>query len=254
MKSKRFLGSPEGWILVVGAAGFAYFCVMGPAAKGLALVAAPAFALLTVAPGLRAEARLFALLVASTIIATTWVPAVWPLPQLTVGGPLVLAAMRWPRRPVPPPWLARGRLDPLPIALLGALAAVALGAWTFATSPDLSRAAAMLPPWPGPALAAAAIGFSIVNAVLEEVIFRGVLQDLLRSWLGAEVWPVLLQGAAFGVLHWHGIPSGPLGALMAGSWGVMLGWARRRSHGLRTPILAHVVADAVIFTILAAAR
>ena len=254
LKFKGLIRSADGWILVLGAAGFAYACVMSPAKGPLAATMAGALTLASLVPRLRAEARLLALLTASTIVAVTWLPPIWPLVQLTVGGPAVVAALRLPALRLRTRWLDRGHFDPIPVVSLGLLAAIALLAWTWGASPDLSPAIAMLPPWPAPALVVAALGFSIVNAILEEVTFRGALQGLLRSWLGPGVAPVLLQGVAFGVLHWHGIPSGPLGALMAGSWGVMLGWARRRSQGLLTPIIAHVVADAVIFTILATAR
>ncbi|MCA9710141.1 MAG: CPBP family intramembrane metalloprotease [Myxococcales bacterium] len=238
---------------VVGLAalvGFAWLSVMGPAAGWPGAGLAVGLGVAAMAPGLRVEARLLALVVASTAVATMVVPPVWPLVQLTMVAPAVAAALWIPSLPPPTRCLVRGQLDPWPVVALGLLAAVALVAWALGTSPDLRQATAMVPAWPWPVLVAAGLGFSVVNALLEEVVFRGLLQGLARSWLGPGLAPLLLQGAAFGVLHWHGVPSGPLGALMAGSWGVMLGWARRRSQGLLTPVVAHVVADAVIFTLL----
>lgn len=242
------------WAYVLGLAavgGFTAGCVMGPAMGAWGAGLAGALVLGAAGPWVRAEARLLALLAASTIVAMTVVPPVWPLVQLAVGAPAVVAAWRVPSLRLPTPWLARGRFDPWPVVALGLVAALALVGWAWGTSPDLRGAMAMVPAWPLPLLIAAALGFSIVNAILEEVVFRGLLQGLLRTWLGPGVAPLLLQGAAFGVLHWHGVPSGWLGALMAGSWGVMLGWARRRSGGLLTPVVAHVAADVVIFTLLA---
>ncbi len=224
---------------------------MGPRAGLPGVVAAIAASVVALVPRIRVEARLLGLLVASTAVAMMVMPPVWPLVQLTIGAPVVAATLLLPALRLPTPWLVRGRFDPWPVLALALLAALALVAWAWGTNPDLRSAAAMLPAWPWPLLVVAALGFSIVNAILEEVVFRGLLQGLLRSWLGPGLAPVLLQGAAFGVLHWHGVPSGPLGALMAGSWGVMLGWARRRSDGLLTPVIAHVGADVVIFALLA---
>lgn len=238
-------------ITLVALAGFAWFCIDGSHAGPPGLVLALGLGLVAATPWPRAEARLLALLAGSTGVATMLMPPIWPLTQLVVGGPVVVVALWVPTLRLRRPWLLLGRLDPWPVVALGVLAAVALVAWVVGMSPDLSQAFAMFPGWPWPVLVVAAVGFSLVNAILEEVAFRGVLQQTLRSWLGPGVWPVLLQGAAFGVLHWHGVPHGPLGALMAGSWGVMLGWARQRSGGLLTPVLAHVVADAVIFAVLA---
>ncbi|MCB9754201.1 MAG: CPBP family intramembrane metalloprotease [Myxococcales bacterium] len=109
----------------------------------------------------------------------------------------------------------------------------------------------MLPAWSPTLLILAALGFAIVNAALEELLFRGLVQGALERLLGPGWAALLLQAALFGVAHWGGFPSGPLGVLMAGSWALLLGWARRRGGGLLTPTLAHVVADLVIFASLA---
>jgi membrane protease YdiL (CAAX protease family) len=49
----------------------------------------------------------------------------------------------------------------------------------------------------------------------------------------------------------RGYPSGALGALLAGIYGVCLGWLRVFSGGLGLPVLAHIAADATIFTMVA---
>ena len=74
-------------------------------------------------------------------------------------------------------------------------------------------------------------------------------ESRLRSWL-----PVVLQAVLFGLLHYRGVPSGPVGVVMAGGWGFLLGWLRRHTGGLVTPLAAHVAADVVIFGILLASR
>lgn len=89
-------------------------------------------------------------------------------------------------------------------------------------------------------------GFSLVNAAVEEAIFRGVLQTALERVNGPLV-AIVLQAVAFGVLHVLGVPTGIVGAIMAGAWGLLLGVMRWRTKGLLAPYVAHVAADATIF-------
>jgi uncharacterized protein len=44
---------------------------------------------------------------------------------------------------------------------------------------------------------------------------------------------------------------GLLGAVLAGIYGISLGWLRAFSGGIGLPLLAHIAADATIFTIIA---
>ena len=92
-------------------------------------------------------------------------------------------------------------------------------------------------------------GFSLVNAAVEEAIFRGVLQTALERVSGPVV-AVVVQAVAFGLLHIVGVPTGIIGALMAGTWGLLLGVMRWRTRGVLAPYLAHVAADATIFCML----
>lgn len=91
--------------------------------------------------------------------------------------------------------------------------------------------------------------FSILNALLEELIFRGVLFDAVESQWG--VWVAVAATAGlFGYGHMRGYPPGPLGALLAGIYGLCLGWLRVFSGGLGLPVIAHIAADATIFAIV----
>lgn len=94
-----------------------------------------------------------------------------------------------------------------------------------------------------------AILFSLLNAVCEELIFRGILFDALAShwspWTAA-VFTALL----FGYGHLQGYPPGPRGAMLAGLFGLALGCLRILTGGLALPILAHIAADATIITLL----
>ncbi|RJQ73862.1 CPBP family intramembrane metalloprotease [Pseudonocardiaceae bacterium YIM PH 21723] len=91
----------------------------------------------------------------------------------------------------------------------------------------------------------AIVAFALVNAVLEEALYRGVLQSELTVTLGV-VPAVLIQAVGHGLAHAHGYPSGWAGAVMAGSWAVVLGVLRHRTKGILAPYLAHVCADAAI--------
>ncbi len=95
----------------------------------------------------------------------------------------------------------------------------------------------------------AGAGFALINAAVEEALFRGVLQTSLEQLIG-PVGAVLIQAVAFGLLHVVGIPTGLVGALMAGSWGVLLGVLRHRTQGILASYVAHVAADLTIVAML----
>jgi membrane protease YdiL (CAAX protease family) len=103
-----------------------------------------------------------------------------------------------------------------------------------------------IPAW---LLALGGVIFATVNAAVEEMLFRGAILHHLGHALGA--WPaVALQAVAFGVLHLHGYPYGPVGVALATVYGLLLGAVRLRSNGLLAPWVAHVVADGVIFVFI----
>jgi membrane protease YdiL (CAAX protease family) len=95
--------------------------------------------------------------------------------------------------------------------------------------------------------------FSALNALLEEVIFRGILLDALTGAVGMW-WAVAVQAVVFGAGHATGYPPGALGMALAASYGLLLGWLRQWSGGLAAPWLAHVFADATIFWIVVTAQ
>lgn len=186
------------------------------------------------------------------LVLTSWfpLPGIWPLFQVAILAlPTAAAALDEDGRRTLAQWWSRGQLRWLPVAALAGVAAASLWLWWSLLHPDLSAQVELVPAWPWPWLVLAALVFSTINALLEELLFRGLLQGALcvltRPW-GA----IVLQGALFGLVHWHGFPQGPLGALMAGTWAVGLGWMRHVCGGLITPWVAHIVADAVIFGIV----
>lgn len=96
----------------------------------------------------------------------------------------------------------------------------------------------------------AGVVVSVLNGLFEEVVFRGVFFDAIEA--PCDVWSaVAITAAIFGYGHMHGYPSGPLGALLAGLYGLALGWLRVVTGGIGLPVIAHIAADATIFTIAA---
>jgi uncharacterized protein len=150
-------------------------------------------------------------------------------------------------RPVAP-WLRWGPLTPGAVALfIAVVVASVLGLylWTLLEDPNLSEFLGQVrnaSPW---VAFAAILGFAVVNAAWEELLFRGVLQtELINTW---GIRPaVVIESVAFGIAHANGIPSGPLGIGMALVWGGLLGVIRVRTGGIGYPFLAHVAADATI--------
>jgi membrane protease YdiL (CAAX protease family) len=115
--------------------------------------------------------------------------------------------------------------------------------------PDVSHLAAHLPQTLLGSVLLAGAGFSLLNALMEELIFRGVLWDGIEAQRG---WPTALvvSSIAFCLGHANGYPPGALGLVLTSLYGLMLGLLRRKSDGLALPYLAHVGADAAIFVLL----
>lgn len=177
----------------------------------------------------------------------------WPLPAAIAVAVAGAAASRSPRAALWRSWLRRGRNTPETLWLLLAtivITAIALTVWQQVFNgqlPDVYRNAALgRPVW---MIAVAATGFAVLNAGVEEAIFRGVLQTSLQQFVG-PITAIAVQAAAFGLLHVAGIPSGAVGALMAGAWGALLGVLRYRTRGILAPYVAHIAADVTIAVML----
>jgi len=214
-----------------------------------------ALTLLCAVTGHRATARL-GLGLSATVAAGVllpWQVGWWPLPGLVGVGVYLLAhavAGNDPGRHHP--ILRFGRLAAAEAGMvlglvLGSAAALLIFSWS--APPRLGTGAGFLEnlaPW---TLVSAGVGFSAVNAFVEEVLFRGAVQQHLAGALGR--WPaVLTQALAFGMLHLNGYPYGPVGVTLASVYGLLLGALRLRSGGLLAPWIAHACTDAVIFILI----
>jgi len=130
-----------------------------------------------------------------------------------------------------------------------ALTSAALVAFTAIAKPDLGSYHAALPFDRFGGVITGGVIFTVVNATLEELVFRGVLFDAIRSqW---NVWVTLIATSVlFGLGHLHGYPPGLSGACLAVVFGFAVGVLRVWTDGLALPIVAHMGADATIYWIL----
>lgn len=195
-------------------------------------------------------ARSVALLVAvfgAAILATPWVG--WPLNFVLGTGTVIAIVRRQPELAPSSTWRARGRLSWRWLGAFVVATTIGLWGWRLVLDPDLSAARALLPDVALPLLLLGALAFATLNATFEELLFRGWLLDRLHA-LASPTAAVLLQGLAFGAIHWKGVPSGPAGFVLAGLWGTALGALRIHTRGLLTPWLAHVAADLIIVSLL----
>lgn len=180
----------------------------------------------------------------------------WPLgimvPLLAYG--LIVIAMPGLRESIG--WLKKGRMNTKVIKLVLAtsiISAIALLGWVILTKPDIAHQVAMIPDIPLWFYPIAGLGFAIFNATMEETVFRGIVMDATDSALGYNFISVVVQAVPFAAFHYLvGFPKGLLGFSMVFVYGVMLGAFKRISKGMLAPLMAHVAADAAIFSILMA--
>lgn len=177
----------------------------------------------------------------------------WPLPGVVAVLAAWWLASRSARAALWRSWFRCGRVTrelPWLMVVTIAVTAAALVAWQRLFDgqlpPEYVEAAAGRPLW---LLVLGGAAFSLVNAAVEEAIFRGVLQTALERVSGPAI-AVVVQAVAFGLLHIVGVPTGVIGAIMAGTWGLLLGVMRWRTRGVLAPYLAHIAADATIFCML----
>jgi membrane protease YdiL (CAAX protease family) len=152
-----------------------------------------------------------------------------------------------PAQPIP----FLGLRKPIPWTVFGPALLVVFGVALplflyFTVHPDFTmggRIAHFLP-WIFPVAA--------LNAANEEFQFRNVLLAHLRSVV-TPTEAVLLTAVLFGLAHYYGQPSGPIGVVMAGFAGWI--WARSmiETRGFAWAFFIHMVQDIVIFSFLAVA-
>ena len=200
----------------------------------------------------RRPAALTALLSALAIAGLS-IPALavlTPTPLLLALAVTALAAAA--SGPETFPWLRRGEWNAavsLRVVAIVVVSGAALLLWHRLARPNVSDILARLPPVSGWWLAALVVGWACLNAVAEELVFRGAFQHALDAAFGVRI-AILVQAAAFGLVHFRGFPRGWSGVLLAAIYGLMIGELRQRSRGLLAPWAAHVFADLTIMGIV----
>lgn len=181
--------------------------------------------------------------------------ALWPLPLLLILASYgtVLACVPRARRTVR--FWHRGRLDRATLAWMVAFTAVAAAAlvlWRYTANADLTSYRRFVPSGiPAWAIFAGIVPFAVLNAFFEELIWRGVFWQACEAAFGLA-GALALSTLSFGLAHFRGFPSGVLGVALASIYGLMMGVVRVRTKGLFWPWFAHVFADVVIFSMVAA--
>ena len=90
------------------------------------------------------------------------------------------------------------------------------------------------------------LGIFLVTAVPEELLFRGILQNLLHRWSGRPVFSLATAAVVFGAAHLNvGAHAEWRLALLAAFAGVLYGWLYRAGGSLMAPALAHTAIDSI---------
>ena len=122
--------------------------------------------------------------------------------------------------------------------------------WYLLFDPDIEVFTQYFPDVEISKLLVGGVVFAVVNSIVEEVVYRGILWGGLEELFDNAYAVITIQAVIFGAIHYWGIPNGIMGAVMATVYGLFLGIIRSRAGGLLMPILVHTFADMTIFLIL----
>lgn len=95
------------------------------------------------------------------------------------------------------------------------------------------------------------LSMSVGGAVTEELTFRGCLQPLLSRAVGSAPVGLFFAAALFAAYHLPNMEPIWLKLAQTFAFGLGLGWLRDR-HGLRAPILAHILGNVAVGLMAAA--
>jgi membrane protease YdiL (CAAX protease family) len=131
-----------------------------------------------------------------------------------------------------------------PILLLVAVSEVVVHV-TVTRGPSLGLVAERVLP-----LVPVILGGAAINAFSEEFLFRCAPLAVLSPVLG-PAQSLTLTSLRFGLGHWFGNPSGPVGVLLAAGFGWLLGKSMFDTRGLGWAFLIHWASDIAIFSLIA---
>jgi len=161
-------------------------------------------------------------------VARVGLNAVWTfLPNDCIGAVLMVAYLRWQQRPGIAETMGLRERRFCRTLTIGVLAGFLLSLRHSGASVD------------GLIWMKSDLRLVFMSPVAEELVYRGVLHQYLRSRL-SSVWAIIVGAGLFGAAHY------PLsGALWAASGGVCYGFLREWRGGLWSPIAAHMVNNAL---------
>ena len=138
-------------------------------------------------------------------------------------------------------------------AAVGLVAGLALWVWYAGRPEKLADIVDFTQDWSIWILVSVGVLTAAINAVVEEAVYRGIVQDSLERVLRSGGTTLVLQASVFAALHFPtGILQGVAGVGLAFFYGLVLGLLRRRSEGLAVPVIAHTVTDLVVVGIVLA--
>jgi membrane protease YdiL (CAAX protease family) len=138
------------------------------------------------------------------------------------------------------------------IVMVSVVSILALMVWFFLLHPNKEQYAALFPKVNTFILPFVGLGFAIINSLIEELMFRGIIYNNIEKYISNnKILIILLQSIPFATLHYiGGFPNGYFGILLTFIYGILLGEIRSISKGLLAPIIAHIFTDFIIFYIV----
>ena len=163
-----------------------------------------------------------------------------PRAAFLVSGDLRVKAERIGWLGIPGGRIPWGRLALIAGCLIGfgTLLLTLLTVTGFALPPNLDRLVPLLP---------LIVVLALANSFTEGVKYRSAVLGPLAGALpkGAVV---LASAAFFGMAHYYGAPSGPIGVVMSGVLGWFMARAMFETRGFLAPWIIHFLQDVVIFS------
>ncbi|MFQ5705908.1 MAG: CPBP family intramembrane glutamic endopeptidase [bacterium] len=101
--------------------------------------------------------------------------------------------------------------------------------------------------WPLDTLIVMGVGFAFYLAIVEEIIFRSILLERVKSAAGIN-WAVPIQGTFYGLMHYRsGIPNGLGGVALVSCFGIGLGYLVKKSNSVYLSMLVNFVVTFLVF-------
>ncbi len=94
------------------------------------------------------------------------------------------------------------------------------------------------------------IAYALLNAVVEEYIFRGMIWNALEKIMTNKSLVILSQAAIFGITHYWGLPGGISGVVLIFTWALYLGYIRQKTGGILGVIGLHFGANLLQYFML----